>query len=64
MLLRKVDRCNNLIKTKQKLINYKNPILKGDEKIMDLLLKGGANINALDKDNWTALHRAARNGNA
>lgn len=40
-----------------------NFILTDDEKILDLLLKGGVKVNAMDNNNWTALHWAARMGN-
>lgn len=37
--------------------------LKGDEKIADLLIQNGANVNCFDKDKATPLHLASKKGN-
>ena len=34
----------------------------GNKEIVELLLEYGADINAVDNDGWTPLHRAAING--
>lgn len=38
-------------------------ISKGYDKIVDMLVKSGANLDYLDHLNFTALHHSANNGN-
>lgn len=50
------------------LINFKIKVFiiytrLGNEKIVELLLKNGANVSLLDENDRTALHYAVQNGN-
>lgn len=38
--------------------------MTGDERIVNLLIKNGANVSALNKDKWIPLHFAAQSGNS
>lgn len=53
----------NLINSKNKLGNTPFMLVENEE-IFDALLKAGANLNEVNKDNWIVMHYAANNGRA